>query len=278
MAEMGEMQNISPPSPRLKKLFLICAGVGLGLGVGIVATVALVVSFNHRPIPPRDWPRLEVEGAGLQAKLKTDWDRSVRYQLVVTPRSDDLRSAFDSAVRTHEDSITFTILLYNKAGFQLCKKEVRPSTSVDAANHIDSLLAKDSLYSFECTRSAYLEADHWSLSYVFPALVFDKPSASETHRHIEPRETAPVMKISSGKPFEGYDILTGFDIISGHLEMLSGKTFVVYREGEQGTASMWNAQGETGSQPSIHFSCDWLNECVLRNTTNDQAIHAKLQR
>ena len=57
-----------------------------------------MVWITSRPIPAREWPRLEVEGAGVRAKLKTDWNDSVRYQLVVTPRSDDLKTAFDNAV------------------------------------------------------------------------------------------------------------------------------------------------------------------------------------
>jgi hypothetical protein len=55
----------------LKKLFLVCVGIGAGLGIGVVATVASVVWLTSRPIPVREWPRLEVEGAGLKAKLKT---------------------------------------------------------------------------------------------------------------------------------------------------------------------------------------------------------------
>jgi hypothetical protein len=56
----------------LKKLFLVCLGVGAGLGIGIVATVASISWVTSRPIPAREWPQLEVEGAGLRAKLKTD--------------------------------------------------------------------------------------------------------------------------------------------------------------------------------------------------------------
>ena len=54
----------------------------------------------------------------MKAKLKTDWNDSVRYQLVVTPRSDDLKAAFDDKVRLHRDSISFTVHLFDKAGFE----------------------------------------------------------------------------------------------------------------------------------------------------------------
>ena len=116
----------------LKKLFLAFVGIGAGFGVALVATFGSIAWFASRPIPARDWPRLNVEGAGLKAKLRTDWNDSVRYQLVVTPRSDDLKAVFDDAVRSHRDSISFTLHLYDKAGFELCKKDVKPTPFVDA--------------------------------------------------------------------------------------------------------------------------------------------------
>src|SRR5260370_40333248 len=110
METTGEVQTVAPASPApqrpvsiwqrlktfsLKKLFLVCLGVGAGLAVGLIATVATVVWFTSRPVPIREWPRLELEGVGLRAKLKTDWSDSVRYQFVVTPRSDELKTASD---------------------------------------------------------------------------------------------------------------------------------------------------------------------------------------
>lgn len=129
-----------------------------------------------RPIPARDWPRLEVEGAGLQAELRTDGNHSVRYQLVVTPRSNNLKPAFGDAVRSHSDSISFTVHLYDKAGFELCKKDVKPVPVVGTGGRIDGLRANDAFYSLECSHSNYKEADHWSLTYVFPALTTGTPT------------------------------------------------------------------------------------------------------
>ncbi len=196
MEESGEVQSVSQSAtsnvqPRLsiwlrlksfglKKLFLICLGIGAGLGIGGGATVASVIWLTSRPMPARDWPRLEIEGVGLRAKLRTDWNDSVRYQLVVRPRSDDLKAAFDEAVRSHRDSISFTVHLYDKAGFELCKKDVKPTPFVDAGNRLNGLHANDTFYSFECSRSNYKEADHWSLSYVFPALTSGATSGSPT--------------------------------------------------------------------------------------------------
>lgn len=330
MEETGDRQTVPPPvstyvQPRLsvwkklkgfglKKLFLICMGIGAGLGIGIVATVASVVWLTSRPMPPREWPRLEVQGVGLTAKLKTDWNDSLRYQLVVTPRSDDLKAAFDDTVRLHRDSISFTVHLYDKAGFELCKKDVKPTPYVDTENRIDGLHANDSFYSFECSRSSYKEADHWSLSYVFPSMTPDMSSgatatndlkwykkvgpdgtwyktqasseqearsklakmiADSTRQHPNDAKAKPAS-LGENESNDHEDTLTGFDSFSGHLETLSGSTFLV-REGERDIASMWNirVQVEGGKQPRLYIACKAQGDCVIENTTNQQAVHGK---
>jgi len=255
----------------LKRLLVACVGIGVGLGIGIIATVASIVWLTSRPtptpepIPARDWPQLDVEGAGLRAKLKTDWNDSVRLQLLVTPRSDDLRAAFNDAVQSHRDSISFTVHLYDKAGFELCKKDVTPTPAVGAADRIDELQANDTFLGYECSLSNYKEADDWNLSYVFPALIAKTKTA--TARTATPQESTPS---------EEDDTLTGFDSYRGHLETLSGKTFLV-REGEKDIASMWNinAQVEGKKQPRLHITCKTKDDCVIENTTNSQAVHGR---
>jgi hypothetical protein len=311
MDEPNDVHSVSPPVAThaqsrpsiwqrlkgfgLRRLLLVCVGVGIGLGVGVVATVSLVVWLASRPMPSREWPLLEIEGAGLRAKLKTDWNDSLRYQLVVTPRSNDLKAAFDSAVRLRKDSISFTIHLNDKAGFELCKKEeVKPTPFVDAADRITGLRANDTFYSLECSRSDYKKADHWSLDYVFPALTADatadrvvtidpnKPlkvlgpdkrvwtfKAGTTEEQArayfgrkgikapaKTSEPATAQDNTLPQPAEADDTLTGFDSYSGHLETLSGNTFLV-REGEKDVGSMWNikVQVEGGRQPRLHITC-----------------------
>jgi len=72
------------------------------------------------------------------------------------------------------------------------------------------------------------------------------------------------------------DTLTGFDSFSGHLETLSGSTFLV-RKGERDVASMWNirVQVEGGKQPRLHIACKAQGDCIIENTTNQQAVHGK---
>ncbi len=254
----------------LKRLFIAGVGLGVGLGIGIVATVASVGWVTSRPIPVREWPTLDVSGAGLKAKLKTDWNDSVRYQLVVTPRSDDLKTAFDGAIRTHRDSIFFTVHLYDKSGFELCKKDVKPTPSVNAEGILEGLYANDTFTTFECPRASYKGVDRWNLSYVFPSLsansLLSEPSAAFG------QDAKPKRSATQDSPSEGDDMLTGFDVMSGHFETRSGKTFLIYRNGERYTVVGWSA-----SAP-IHFNCKSAGDCLIENTGNNEAVHGRVLR
>ncbi len=196
--EPSAVQNVSLPATveaqphkgfGLKKLFLVSVAIGAGFGVGIVATVASARWLTSRPIPTREWPPVqtqsagspiptrewppvEIQNAGLRAKLKTDWDgHFVRYQLVVTPRQNQLKSEFDRAVRSHRNLISLGVHLYDNAGFEVCKKgDVKPVAVVGAGGRIEGLQANNSFYSYECSRSSYNDAIRWNLSYVFPTL------------------------------------------------------------------------------------------------------------
>jgi hypothetical protein len=248
----------------IKRLLLICVALGAGLGIAIVGTAVFVAWLTNRPIAPRDWQRLDIEAVGLKAKLKTDWADSVRYQFVIAPRSEDLKAAFDSTVRSHTDSESFTIHLFDKAGFELCKTEVTPTPVIDASNHVEGLRATDTFHSYECSRSDYKKADHWSLSYVFPKL-----SAKTTSDKI-------TVSPESGS-LSGDDRLTGFDLSSGHLETLSGRTFLIYREGERTAAAMWEIT-QTEGQAKINFNCKTVDDCLIENPEKHQTLHGKRLR
>jgi hypothetical protein len=82
----------------------------------------------------------------------------------------------------------------------------------------------------------------------------------------------------NNSPREGDDTLTGFDLFSGHLETLSGRTFLVYREAERSTADMWKISGELSGQPQVHFICKPTSDCTIENTTNKQVVHGRVIR
>jgi hypothetical protein len=277
----------------------------MGVGAGVVLCVA-AVSFSvdwltSRPIPPRVWPKLEIKGPGLVAGLKTDWDDGVRYQLLVVPRSKDLGAAFDETVRSHRDQVKFTVRLLDKAGFEICKEDVKPSPLVGEGNRMDGLEANDHFHYAACSRSDYKKADHWNLSYVFPPLTAGKPeqgsaapaqSSAKSPKARIPRQNAPdaepigggVKSPELGIPRDNpsvaeYDTFTGFDGYTNRLETLSGNTYLV-RGGEHGVAFMWGVNVEVNgeAQPRLHITCAADGDCIIRNTKNGQAVHGRRVR
>lgn len=136
-----------------------------------------------------------------------------------------------------------------------------------------------------CSRSDYKDVDHWSLSYVFPKFPTGTPVETPTATGKERKTTIPSGdsgQQSASVPHEinDDDTLTGFDLYSGHLETLSGKTFLIYREGEKMTALAWETEQEVGGkgQSKIHFRCKTGSDCLIENPEKHQTVHAKLLR
>lgn len=260
----------------LKKLLLVFVALGVGLGAGIVGIAVSVDWYQSRPIAATEWNRLDVPSLSLRASLKTDYDGLVRYQFKVRPRTQDLIPAFSSAVLSHRDTISFTLHLYDKAGFEVCKTDVRPTPVVDSDDRVSAMEANDMfLY---CSRSGYKNVDHWSLSYIFPKLP-DSRSVEMPSTKVggqRPRNSSADVPLETN----GDDTLTGFDLYSGHLETLSGKTFIVYREGEKMTALGWETEQEVSGkgQSQIHFNCKTTSDCLIENPEKHQTVHAKLLR
>lgn len=260
----------------LKKLLLVCSALGIGFGIGVVGAAVSVAWLESRPIAATEWKRLDIPSLSLKASLKTDYDDGVRYQFKVTPRSQDLIPAFDNAVQSHRDTISFTLHLYDKAGFELCKTDVRPSPVVDADEHATAMEANESFSG--CSRSEYQNVERWNLSYVFPSFASGTDANGSGQKapvspHKAQQKSAPVASDEAGD-----DTLTGFDLYSGHLETLSGKTFLIYREGEKSTAEMWAIdQDVTGKgQAHIQFKCKDVNDCLIENPEKHQTVHGKL--
>jgi hypothetical protein len=253
-----------------KRSLLICGVISVGLGIGIVIAAVSVASYLSRPISVTEWQKLDVPARSLRASLKTDWDGLVRYQFKIRPRTQDLIPAFSRAVQANRDTVSFTLHLYDKNGFELCNTVVKPTPVVDSENRVSEMEANDSfLY---CDRSAYKNVDHWNLSYIFPNLA-EIPDTNAKGA----KESATKTGESTQQAVSGDDTLTGFDFSSGHLETLSGKTFFVYREGERMTALDWETEQEVkGGQAAIHFDCRIGSDCLIENPQRHQTVHTKL--
>jgi hypothetical protein len=68
----------------LKKLFLVCVGIGAGLGFGVVATVASVVWLTSRPIPAHDSARTAKSEPGGDGNSVKECNRLVTPTIVMS--------------------------------------------------------------------------------------------------------------------------------------------------------------------------------------------------
>jgi hypothetical protein len=169
---------------------------------------------------------------------------------------------------------------YDKSGFEVCNTDVFTTPTRDSENQLVALRGNGSFY---CSRANYLQLDRWNVSYSFPKLVATVPNLSTSEVEVAPSQgplkvpTRPTPE-ELVSPQSGDDSLTGFDLGSGHLEMKSGKTFLVDREGEKSTAHYWAIWADVNQkQPEIHYDCDARNECLIENLDNKQAIHGRRQ-
>jgi hypothetical protein len=253
-------QSIKEPSGwhwPMRTVVIALFALGLGIGLSIVGVHALLNWYSHRAVPTKTWPAITLS-VGITAKLKTDWRDVTRYQFVVSPSNSELSKAFETAIHSGDISLRrFTLHFYDKSGFEMCKTEVLTTPTADSGNELVALTDKGDFY---CSRADYLQLDRWNIQYRFPKLVADEPTPKQDFL-----------------PVSGSDRMTGFDLSSGHLEMRSGKTFLVYREGEKDTALGWSTWADvTHRQPTLHFGCDAHNECLIENSDNKQAIHGRM--
>jgi hypothetical protein len=98
----------------------------------------LVTWFQSRPIAVHTWKDDPIESNGVTAKLKTEWDGYVRYQLELVPSSNDLNDAFTKPVQANRGTISFTISLVDEDGFLLCvQKDISPHLFRGPSENID---------------------------------------------------------------------------------------------------------------------------------------------
>jgi len=200
--------------------------------------------------------------------------------------SKDFATSFDTSLRSKNDLIRFTILFYDESGFELCDTDVTPYQVVNDNDQIVELLANDHFY---CSRSDYLNANRWSIKWVFPKLSASEavPAPSTETRATGNSKPKDTRKNTSARkangdttstqviPQDEFETLTGFDYNSGHLETRSGKTFVVYRQGERTTAVAWDSEALMGKQARLHIKCDASGECLVENLRYNEAVHAR---
>jgi hypothetical protein len=254
--------------------------VGIGIGAGVVGMSSVMEWYARRPlqpIPAKVWPPMGLS-VGATAQLKTDWNGEARYQLSISPATAEVGPALKRMLRLVELSPSipqFAIHFYDKTGFEVCSTHVEATAIQDSGNAVVALAANGHFY---CSRSDYNQLDRWNVDYRFPSLLAEagQEKTTETRPLTAKNPSRPILHIT---PQAADDTLTGFDLNSGHLEVRSGKTFLIYREGEKDTALGWQTWADvTHKQPGLHYECDTRNECLIENEENKQAVHGRLLR
>ena len=276
-SETGKRSFLQSARLKLARLLVLCCFVGIGIGVGVVGLSSAMRWYAQRPIPPKVWSPLSLS-VGATAKLKTDWNGEARYQLTIVPSTPEPGPALKKIFRISElvPSIPqFTIQFYDKAGFKVSSTDAQTVPIQNSNNTVEALAANGHFY---CSRSDYNQQDRWNVEYRFPWRLANagQEASAETKPPTDKRPSRPISQIS---PETADDKLTGFDLSSGHLEVRSGKTFLIYREGEKDTAEGWQTWADvTRKQPGLHYECDTHNECLIENEENKQAVHGRLVR
>lgn len=165
------------------KLVTVLLGFGIGIGAGTGAMSWILNWYNQRPVAAKVWSKLTLP-IGMTAKLKTDWNGRVRYQFRIEPETENLKSAFETAVRSSGlSSREFSIHFYDKAGFEVCSTDFIATPSAGPRDQIVALIANGSFY---CSRADYNTFDSWHIGYRFPKLSAVSPADTKG----EPKPTA----------------------------------------------------------------------------------------
>lgn len=307
----------SSPPPRVifgtwKRALVFGLAFGAGFLLALVLIGVAVWARQNRTTTVHSWNSIQLPQIGIKASLKTQArDGSVRYQFSVSPLSAELEDAFDRVAKPIDETKAFSAIFYDSNGFERCRGELNPLTPVtDATGKVSKLQGNGSISG--CSVGEYAEAQSWNLIYQFPKL---KTSSAPTQlspsgpwsemtedqaiaalRGLPPwRRWAILAQIprdkkqnilakltaapseNTSKPVqkhiedtEGEDVLTGTSW-DGNLETESGHTFHITREGEIETTWRWLASQH------IHYECK-AGTCLVRNLSNDEAVHAGLVR
>lgn len=257
-------------------LFGFCFGVGAAAAIGLTAWA--VYSWNNQPSPLKTWPKITLENIRVQTRLKTEWrDGKLFYQFGAAPLAEQFGAAFDKVPREN-DSIGFSIALYDPNGFELCREKMTLTPMTDARGLVTELQDNDSGYG--CSSKQYRGATNWNVFYTFPKLESTVASrgtesstaaANDVVNRVKKADDldSPAIKVITAQDM---DSLTGFDLLDGHMETRAGHTFLVSRQGERITASTWTASS------SLKYTCYRRTGCLIENTANGEAVHATLIR
>jgi hypothetical protein len=118
---------------------------------------------------PIEWLPMNIQAAGMTVSLKTEiLNGEVLYQFRATPSSPELSVPFNIVGNSMASAKQFTVILYDVAGFQLCREPFETSREIDSKGALSALVSNEKMSS--CSLDMYKKARSWNVNYNFPPL------------------------------------------------------------------------------------------------------------
>jgi hypothetical protein len=278
--------QLIPKSTARAALFFFAVGVGLGLTV--VVSNATISWYKNRPLPQKAWQEQKFDGVGLRAKLETDWGNSgdeLRYKLLIGPSDPAGIDDFSRMLNERQYGGKITVNLYDARHFLVAKSDNYLSAFTRVFDDSGKSKVAVVQHKFFITRDQYASLSSWDFSTNLPLIQkadgAGKPSSSgpqNINSHLPGTGqtarvgTAKSVHVPVGGPQEGDEIISGYDVANGNLETSSGRTFFIYRPGEQESAIFWSVSSQ------FHYQCNETLVCTLTREGTAVILHAKLRK
>jgi len=236
------------------------------------------------------WPDFSFPDYGLKAKLSTEWDETLghlNYRLTLMP-SDDANSEefFDrlSVAQHGLGEAQATLNVYDKRHFVIQDSENYLNlftTILDSSGKRQRATYQGKLF---LTRDQYAAITEWNLTVSgLPPLNRSTAKASRPQKQsnggqssskvgtktLEQRDAIQTVHNAE----EGDDTASGYDIAANAIDTSAGRSFAIYKQGEQTTAIAYWSAGAT-----FHYKCDENSLCLLTQDNSSVVLHARLRR
>lgn len=278
--------QLIPKSAARAALFFFAVGVGLGLTV--VVSNATISWYKNRPLPQKAWQEQKFDGVGLKAKLETDWENSgdeLRYKLLIGPSDPKGIDDFLSILNEHQSGGRITVNLYDARHFLVAKSDEYLSAFTRVLDDSGKVKVAVVQGKFFISRDQYASLSSWDFSTNLPLIQKANgagKSSDSAPQNINSRMlgagqvakggTAKNGHVTVGGSQEGDEIISGYDVANGNLETSSGRTFHIYRPGEQESAIFWPVSSQ------FHYQCNETLVCTLTREGTAVILHAKLRK
>jgi len=252
---------LRPPARKSQLLLVLMTSLILLL-IGIAA---VAYWLRNRNLALRTFPAVRLSASGLGGILRTKWDEGGHYVLHIRPLPGTESHFSDVLQLDPRPPMSFTVVLLDSDGFELCEgtPQLRPSTDADGKG---KLLEGEGLFA-NCDKPHFRRAARWRMSYAFPKLADNlHPSPAEPTEAKHPVSASGNRDVPKSSASEA--TLTGSDFQSGDIETLSNGSYRITRSAEKMTVALWE------SPDKVRIECEG-NECIVTDLRTGESVHAR---